>query len=311
MKIQFAISTIKHSKRNSSSEAYLAMEALALSAKALGHEVIFDANMKPRGDVAFFFGSTTNRKLLTERFIQKEQLIEAKIPTFHIDTGFFASYVRDAVGSLSAQIFRIGLNDCVGTGDFLNSNSDKSRFELLKKAFHFKESEPRISETGPILFLTQNEKGWQYDEPESFTNYSRSVISKIRSYTDRDIVLRIHPISDKNKPENMIAGFKNIKLEFVCNQRLGILDSIRNAYAVVTHSSSAAVESIVEGIPTFVLSNRGIAYNAAENDLSKIIAVDQIDWSHRNQHLYDWANATWHLRDLYHPPLLQTFLQKV
>ena len=52
----------------------------------------------------------------------------------------------------------------------------------------------------------------------------------------------------------MIAeGLKDVTIECADKARRTVIDSIRKSSAVITHSSSAACESIVEGIPGRIL----------------------------------------------------------
>lgn len=311
MKLQFAISSIKSSKRNLSNPIYVAMSNLAESARQLGHEVIFDDDMTPRGDVAFMFGSVTKRKEGTDRAKQKKALLDANIPTFHFDTGLFSVYVRNKMQSSETYMFRMGLDDCVGTGNFLNYESDSTRYDWFKKAFDFEEHSPRSNNNGPILFLLQSEKGWQYDNLEPFWEYARTVIERIRRTSSREIVLRAHPNPDRRPTEVIAQGFDNVSIEYADRGRASILPSIRSAFAVVTHSSSAAIESIVEGVPTYALDERCIAYGAAEWDLDNINKPEMIDWSKRQQHLHDWAYTTWHTDEFANPQVLEYYLKRL
>lgn len=286
------------------------MSNMAEAARKLGHEVIFDDDLEARGDVAFMFGSVTKRKEGTDRAKQKKALLDAQVPTFHFDTGLYSVYVRNKMQSSETYMFRMGLNDCVGTGDFLNAESDETRYNWFKKAFEFEEHLPRSNDNGSILFLLQSEKGWQYDNLEPYWEYARGVIERIRESSSREIVLRAHPSPDRRPTEIIAEGFENIRIEYADRGRASILPSIRRSHSVVTHSSSAAIESIVEGVPTYTLDERCIAYDACENDLTKIES-QQFDWSKRQQQLNNWAYTTWHTDEFANPQVLEYYLKRI
>ena len=88
------------------------------------------------------------------------------------------------------------------------------------------------------------------------------------------------------------------------------MDSIRRSFAVVTHSSSAAVESIVEGIPTFALDKRCIAYDACEHDLELLENIEKFNWDNRSGYLYGWAFTSWHVNEFENPATINYYLEK-
>ena len=77
--------------------------------------------------------------------------------------------------------------------------------------------------------------------------------------------------------------------------------------AVVTHSSSGAVEALVEGIPTFATSPRCIAYEACGN-LNDI--AEPFDWSKREKLLWKWAHTTWSIEEFASPKLIDSYIQR-
>lgn len=306
MKIQCDFSTIKASKRHLlSNPITAAFHAIQASISEAGYEIV-----QEDPDVVFVFGSITKRKMDTERAIAIQQHRDNGTPIFSLDSALFSTYIRNRMNNSETYMFRVGYGDCVGTGDFLNKNSDSQRYDWLKQAFKFEEKEPVVDITKPILFLLQSERGWQYDDNLAYYSYARKVVKQIRAITDRKIILRSHPNLDRNPTEMIREGYDNIEIEHADKARRTVIDSIRRSGAVVTHSSSAACEAIVEGIPTFALDERCVVYDACEHDLSLLNNLDKINWDKRLQNLYNWSYTSWTVDEMANPDWLKYYLQK-
>jgi len=306
MKIQCDFSTIKASKRHLlSNPITAAFHAIQAAVHAAGHKIVQD---KP--DAVFVFGSITKRKMDTERAISIQQHRDNGTPIFSLDSALFSTYARNKMDSPETYMFRVGLNDCVGTGNFLNEKSDSQRFLWFKDAFGFEEKEPTKDNDKPILFLLQSERGWQYDNHLPFYSYARKIVKEIREITNKPIILRAHPNLDRNPTEMIAEGFHDITIQRADKARRTVIDSFKEAGAVITHSSSAACESIVEGIPTFALDERCVVYNACEHDLKKLNKLDTINWSKREQNLYNWSYTSWTVDEMANPDWLNYYLER-
>tara|TARA_R110002153_G_scaffold29711_13_gene91181 strand:+ start:8119 stop:9075 length:957 start_codon:yes stop_codon:yes gene_type:complete len=311
MKIQIAGCSVKASKRTLQNPIFYALKMIQRSCEELNHTVFYNEDDEALDvDVAFMFGSVTKRKTGTDRALIKKNLINKKIPTFHLDTGLFSVYIRNHLNVSETGMFRLGMNDCVGTGDFFNKDMPDERYKSFKDNFNFIEKDPITNKDGNILFLLQSEKGWQYNEIQPFWEYARNTIEHIRKITKRNITIRAHPSPDRRGPEAIAEGFENIEIEYAERSRRSVLDSINKSFAVVTHSSSAAVESIVEGIPTFALDERCIAYDACESNLELLEDIEKYNWNNRMKNLYGWAYTSWHVNEFENPVTIQYYLEK-
>lgn len=306
MKIQCDFSTIKASKRHLlSNPITAALHAIQAATSEGGHQIV-----QENPDVVFVFGSITKRKMDTERAISIQQHRDNGTPIFSLDSALFSTYIRNRMDSSETYMFRVGYGDCTGTGNFLNDGSDSQRYNWLKQAFEFEEKEPVFDDDKPILFLLQSERGWQYNDDLPYYVYARKIVKQIRNITDKKIILRAHPNLDRNPTEMIREGYDNIEIERADKARRTVIDSIRQAGAVVTHSSSAVCESIVEGIPTFALDERCVVYDACEHDLTKLNKLNEIDWSKRSQNLYNWGYTSWTVDEMSNPDWLQYYLER-
>ena len=310
MKLWVNTTTIKAGKRNDlNNPITAALYNISRAGTDLGHTVSYSNTMDDY-DCVFVFGSITRRKLDTDRAVSITACRENGKPIFSLDSGLFSTYIRNKTKSSESNFFRIGLGDCVGTGDFLNENSTEERYTWFKKAYSFEEKAPNPSPEGPILFLLQTERGWQYDNLEPYKDWARNTLLRIREYTERPIVLRAHPNHAREPLDYIAAGVKSVSFEYGERARQSSISSIRKASAVVTHSSSAAIEAYVEGVPTFALDERCLGFKHFSQDLSKIDDLSIYNWDSRYQNLCDWAMSTWHISELKDPRLLDYYLKK-
>lgn len=310
MKINCDYRTIKAAKRldhlNPITAAFNAIRSAIERSKEYEYE-----ETPSKADVVFVFGSTTLRKPDTERAIAMLEHRENKKHIFSLDSALFSTYIRRRLNSSETHMFRIGYNDCTGEGDFLNEESERHRYEWFKRTFDFRESHPRCDNTAPVLFALQSEKGWTFNEEIPYIEVARGIIQQIREHTDRRIVLKPHPNQNRGDVEWIAAGYSNIEILRQDRTRRDIIDDFSGVGAVVTHSSSVACESYVEGIPTFALDKRCVVYDSCEHDLKNINSLEKIDWSSREQTLWNWAMTSWHVKELENPQLIDYYFGKV
>lgn len=306
MKIFLDYSTIKASKRHDISNPITA--AFKSIEKAANEGRV---EITPQADIVFVFGSITDRKPDTERAISIQRHRDQGKKILSLDSALFSTYIRRHLKSSETFMFRIGYEDCTGEGNFLNENSTPDRYEWFKKAFNFKESAPRIDNTAPIFFALQSEKGWTYDDKKPYFERAREIIQQIRERTDRTVILKPHPNTDRHPIEWIARGFENVRVIRQDRSRRDIIDDLQRVGAFVTHSSSAACESYVEGIPTFAVNDRCVVFKDVEHNLDKINSLEEIDWSGRTQTLCNWAMTSWHIKELENPQLLHYYLTKV
>jgi len=97
-----------------------------------------------------------------------------------------------------------------------------------------------------ILFAGSSAKYHIFMGLEDPETYAKNVISELRQYTNRPIIYRPKPTwSDKKPiPQTIYKGGSKTKYHNVINNDI---------YAVITHTSNAALEANFYGIPTLVL----------------------------------------------------------
>ena len=309
MKLSVDYKTIKAAKRSDPNNPITAaFNHIVEGIKASPYEYEPDPN---KADVVFVFGSITVRKLDTERATRIVHWRTKRKTIIALDSAFFSTYIRNHYMNPETYMFRVGLGDCTGEGKLLVGDEDGTRYDWFKQIYGFEEKPTKAYNDAPILFLLQSEKGWQYNSQMPYNMWARGVVERIRKLTTRSIILRGHPNLDRNPTTSIAKGFDNIRITQADRRRRSLIDDLEGVGAVVTHSSSAAIESYVEGIPTFALDKRCVIYDYLDNDLGKINNLSDYNWSNREQNLKDWACTSWHVTEMVKPEWINYIMSKV
>ena len=205
-------------------------------------------------------------------------ILNSQKPYLVTESSVFRS---SAKGSLEWK--RLGWYDFRWTqGTFGNENSPPDRWKKfeIKTKIKFKDWH---SPGDQIIIMGQKENDSSllelYKEYHSFWDWVVSIITKIRQYSDRHILIRLHPKSTGHRrARKKLKIFKNIsfsrkvdsKGNFHKGKAPGLYYDLKKAYCVITYSSLSAVESICEGIPTYALGDASMIWPVALKDLSMI-----------------------------------------
>ena len=133
-------------------------------------------------------------------------------------------------------------------------NLVKSKMPKFSKKYNYKKD-------GYILLLFSNSTGWFKNNLKnnlSFTDNIINLIKEIRRYTDREIIIRLHPKDlEKNNFINSlkINNFKKVKLK---NDNL--IDTLNNSYCCFTQNSKIIFDLVNIGVPLFNLNCYNINY---------------------------------------------------
>ena len=180
---------------------------------------------------------------------------------YFIDTGYFGNEMSLKNPNGWKYWHRIVKNN-LQHGDIIDRPKD--RFRSFNKKF-----KPWKKSGDKILIAAPDEKPCKFygiDLDEWLTN----TISEIKKFTDRPVEVRQRT---KNRQARM---FKNSFEEAIKD----------NIFALVTFNSNAAVESIFQGVPAFVLSPVHAASPVAKKDISQI----ENPYYASSEELEQWAN---------------------
>ena len=151
-----------------------------------------------------------------------------------------------------------------------------------------------------ILFFLQiptdaslNELNFNND---GYLNFMIRTIKEIFKYSDRKIVLRSHPLSKKNDviANFLLNYFKETKKVFLSNNDK-LRDDLKDTKCVISYNSSATVEALFDGIRVINLSKMQPCFSAANNNLSDIENLKELN---RDDFLRKIAFLHWETEEL-------------
>jgi hypothetical protein len=157
------------------------------------------------------------------------------------------------------------------TGNYCDSKVDPNRWLQISKdtGIHLEEYKKLGSS---IVLLLQRNNGWSL-KGTPIHQWTTNVVSHLRKYTDRPIIIRTHP-GDKrantyiSQLQRLLVQYKNISISRVGTP---LEQDLKTAWAVVNHNSSAAVGPIIQGYHCFLTDpNDSQCAEVSNTDFSKI-----------------------------------------
>jgi hypothetical protein len=174
---------------------------------------------------------------------------------------------------------------CVG-----KKGDDASRWRVLEKRFGARLA-PWRKGGKHVLLVGQTLQGLSSQHVNIYQWY-KETIAKVRKHTDREIVFRPHPRiakirtsgsrigKDKQAFDRVVGQTRNFRR----TQNFLLEDDLKDAWAVVTFTSNAAVTAALAGVPVFAADPANMAWEVANHDLGQIDKPRQPErsgWAHR------------------------------
>ena len=324
MKVEIFRRTVKDRRRGASWDL---LQHMAEGVRACGDEpVIVNENMtgawqknemEPTAPIGCMFGyGGTNQRHHTKG--RRRDLVErAKKKGIYIIT--FDGGLLSSFGNVHGpgHHWRVSLYSPMNNGNFLSDNSPADRWEAAKARWNVK-SEPwrKSNQSDPIMFVLQPKDNWSMNELDPI-DWFHKVYDKLRPITNRKFIVRPHPnhvVAMENRlkefPEDVEVhiGQKYFQGDEKKYYRFHFQEAITNCHAVVTHNSTASVDSCVRGIPTFVTSDLAICWPVANTDLNNI---ETPKYPERTQWLYDLGYKLWSEKEIRDGTLFNRYKTKL
>ena len=157
-----------------------------------------------------------------------------------------------------------------------------------------------------ILICTQPKDNWSMDGLDP-VDWAVDVITKIRKHTDREIKIRPHPNHMQIVPQ-LEQRLKNVWVrpkmdgnevrgssEQKDNYKMSFQQDLDNAWAMVTHNSTAGVDAAVYGIPVFNTDAKALSWEVANHNFDTIENPATPD---RTQWLNNLGYAMWSQQEI-------------
>ena len=201
--------------------------AFEIGLKTLGHE-----SVQADEDVAVIWSVLWNGRMAPNKAIYDQCRIKNK-PIIIIEVG----------NLLRNQTWRICLNHINGLGEF--GNDLELDFDRPKKLGV--ELKPiKTERNSSILIATQHHKSLQWKGQPPVSEWLNFTIEKIRSYTDRRIVIRPHPRAPIHLVTDPLIKIQHpIKLPDTYDK----YDIDYNYHCVVNHNSGVSIQAGIAGVP--------------------------------------------------------------
>jgi hypothetical protein len=106
----------------------------------------------------------------------------------------------------------------------------------------------------------------------------------------------------------VVIGQKFFKGDEKKHYRFNYQEALNNCHAVVTHNSTACIDSCIRGVPTFVTSDLALAWPVANRDLSKI---ESPEYPERDQWVYDLGYKQWTEQEIKDGTVFKRFKQRL
>ena len=242
-------------------------KAFITSLQDAGDDVILNASSD--ADVAVIWsvlwqGRMRNYKKIWERYRQ------ANKPVIVLEVG----------GLRRNKSFKIAINGVNRKADFANQDVDNVRWPLFNYTL-----QPWKQTGDNIIILGQHDASEQWNGMPSMNVWFEQQINEIRKHTTRPIQVRPHP---RNPVGFDLTKYKNVSMARPIMDRNTIddtnfKDTLKNAWAVVNHSSNPAMEAVINGIPVFV-SEDSLCYDVGNHSLSNInnpVMPDRQEWANK------------------------------
>lgn len=145
------------------------------------------------------------------------------------------------------------------TGYYFDNKIDPNRWSHISSVTGCK-LKPWRKNGNHVVILLQKDSGWTLGD-RSNLDLLRDTVAAVRNYTDRDILVRIHP-SDERKRDVYLREADVLGIEV--SNKSNIVEDLKDAWCTITYNSSPGAVSVIEGVPTFIMDRDWRKSPAAE-----------------------------------------------
>jgi hypothetical protein len=188
--------------------------------------------------------------------------------------------------------YQVGFDGIKGTASYHNKNSPPDRWEALNvPILPWRESGEHV------VILGQARRGQSSQHTDILRWYGRAART-VRKFSDRKLLFRSHPristlrtnkariAREKAKIMAEIGPIKN----FSFSRNTHLPDDLKDCWAAVAFSTTAAVSAVLAGIPVFAYDQACMAWPVSAGPLDR---VERPDTPAREQWAYNMAYAQW------------------
>lgn len=186
------------------------------------------------------------------------------------------------------------------TGYYFDNDVDPKKWNDIKRILGC-DLKPWRKTGKHVLILMQKDSGWTM-EGINCVQWCASTIKEIRKYTNRPIVVRVHPSDIKQ-----IGRYVNTINDPMTTVSLkhDIREDLENAWCSITYNSSPGAVSVIEGIPVFILDEQWKKSPAASVGNTDISRIEDPSMPDREQWIQKIAMSHFSIQDIKEGSLLR------
>ena len=177
-------------------------------------------------------------------------------------------------------------------GEYNNFNCPDDRWKQIQKDQNIEIKDWSLSGDAILLILQRPGDSSLKNliaKYSSYENFLIQTISQIRKYTDRKIIIRLHPLrQDRQLGAIQQCNLGDYELSTnntnagLLNGGDGLYEDFKRSRVVIGFNSNALTESVCEGIPTFSLCPSSMAWDVSNTNLAHIenpkLDIDRQQW---------------------------------
>jgi len=264
------------------------LQDFALGIQAHGDQVEFD-NTSDMADVAIVFGTIKFKRGRATHQV-KRQLVERFSYHVQIETPL----VGRTINPFHTE-FRVGINGFMwDNADWGHSRMTPARPRSFWSRFDYDLKDTWRDHGDHILICMQKWGDASLGDVDAY-EWCRSTVAEIRKHSQRQIVIRPHPIYRKKiklavLKRDMLQS-KSIMWRDTDFRIQGLTDTItqdlKDCWCTVTHTSGSAVDSVLNGVPNIATGTGNMAWPVSGHSLSEIenpYKGDKTDWLNKIAH---------------------------
>ncbi len=263
-------------------------QVLESFAKGCGGEITNSGNTK-NYDCAVIFGSYKKERGRSQHR-GKGKIIESGMPYVQLETQLIGRPIDTAFHSE----FRVGVNGFLwddAKWGFEHIQSDRSQ-----KVFERNGYDPTIAwrDDGDYILLCMQKVGDASLRGQDVFAWTEKTINEIRSYTQRKIIVRPHPLYRKSSlhkalKENLlkISDVHWQEADVTSTGFVPIAEQLKNAWCTVTYTSGTGIDAVLDGVPNIACDSGSMVYDVSSKDLSSIekpFRGDKSEWVNKISH---------------------------
>lgn len=241
--------------KNKSQEKYDILTNFIQGVNAAGDNgEVYHGNQVQNCDVGVIQGWTHERGKTAPHLQLRQNVIDRQINTGrHVVVADANLFLYANPGNAPFHYLRYSFNGVFPTtGIYCDDNPDPKRWQSIKNNLGI-EVGAHKTDGRHILIAVQRNGGWSMNGQDLGEWVERTVYN-IMSYTDRPIVIRLHP-GDKRSQKYMPNKIRNLKrFKHITISEFGrpLELDLQNCHAVVNHNSSSIVGPLIMGYPAFI-----------------------------------------------------------